>query len=72
MARASNKVSILAKIENARYLRIDNLQPEQILTFGAEKWMVFPFHKKNSSVRDGGTSIDHSGTFGWAIRYDGP
>ena len=72
LARASNKVSILAKIENARYLRIDNLQPEQILTFGAEKWMVFPFHKKNSSVRDGGTSIDHSGTFGWAIRYDGP
>ncbi|WP_313043279.1 hypothetical protein [Acinetobacter sp.] len=72
LSRASSKVSILTKIENARYLRIDNLEPEQILTFGAEKWMVFPFHKKDISVRDGGSSIGHSGTFGWAIRYDGP
>lgn len=72
MQRSAFKSSILADIQNARYLRIDNLEPEQILTIGNEKWMVFPFHKKNISVRNGGSGIDHTGTFGWAIRYDGP
>ena len=72
LTRSPNKASILAKIENARYLRIENLEPEQVLTLGNDKWMVFPFHKKNSSVPNGGSTIDHSGTFGWAIRYDGP
>ena len=66
------KVKFLGGIRNARYLRIDHYEPGQIIVLGYEKWMVFPFHKKKSSVRDGGASIDHSGTFGWAIRYDGP
>lgn len=70
--RASKNRSLVADIRHARYVRIDNYEPEQIITLGAEKWKVFPFHKKNSSVRDGGNSIDHTGTFGWAIRYDGP
>ncbi|MBP8005343.1 MAG: hypothetical protein KAZ18_00345 [Acinetobacter sp.] len=72
LIRASNKTSLIADIENARYLRIDNHEPEQILTLGTDKWMVFPFHRKNVVVRNGGTQIDHTGTFGWAIRYDGP
>ncbi|RXS99035.1 hypothetical protein [Acinetobacter junii] len=69
--RASFKTSILADIQFARYLRIDNLEPEQILNIGNQKWMVFPFHKKNSVARNGGSAIDHTGTFGWAIKYDG-
>lgn len=72
--RASTTRSIVADIRNARYVRIDNYEPEQILTLGAEKWKIFPFHKKDSSAgnRDGGSLADHSGTFGWALRYDGP
>ena len=72
LQRSSFKSSIIADIKNARYARIDNLEPEQILTIGSEKWMVFPFHKKNSRVRNGGSVIDHTGTLGWAIRYEGP
>lgn len=70
--RESFKSSILADLRNARYLRIDHLEPEQILEIGGDKWMVFPFHRKNISQRNGGSNIDHTGTFAWAIRYDGP
>lgn len=72
--RASNKKSIVANIECARYLRIDNYEPEQIIVLGHTKWKVYPFYRKNIQQRDGGGTggADHTGTFGWAIRYDGP
>ncbi|MCX5466489.1 hypothetical protein [Acinetobacter nematophilus] len=63
---------LISEIQNARYLRIDNYEPEQIITLGNDKWKVFPFHKKNLAQRNGGEPIDHSGTFGWAIRYEEP
>lgn len=69
--RASSKKSLICAIKNARYIRIDNIEPEQILDFGYEKWMVFPFYKKNILSRDGGSNVDHTGTLGWAIRYAG-
>lgn len=72
--RASSKCSLALEVKNARYLRIDNHDPLQLITLGADKWRVYPFHRKNSAVRDGSTTSmqDHTGTFGWAIRYDGP
>ncbi len=72
ITRTSGKKSILADIQNARYMRIDNFEPEQIMQLGSQKWMILPFHKKNANVRNGGDGVDHTGTFGWAIRYDGP
>lgn len=71
LERPENKLSLICQLENARFLRIDNHEPEQILTLGHEKWMVFPFYRKNTRERDGGSNIQHTGTFGWAIRYDG-
>lgn len=72
LVRQQNKQSIVAEIQNARYMRIDNYEPEEIITLGNDRWMVLPFHKKNLSFRDGVIPADHSGTFGWAIRYEGP
>ncbi|WP_151790019.1 hypothetical protein [Acinetobacter junii] len=74
---AANKLSKVLEVQNARFMRIDNYEPNQILNLGAEKWKVYPFHFKNLAERDGGSSVlntilDHTGTFGWAIRYDGP
>jgi hypothetical protein len=34
--------------------------------------MIFPWYRKYSATRDGGTNIDHTGTFGWAIKYEPP
>lgn len=66
--REASKVSQVLEVENARHLRIDNYAPEQIITLGTENWMVFPYYRKNLSARDGGILIDHTGTFGWAIK----
>lgn len=69
--RPDSKFSLVAQFKNVRCLRVDNYENEQILTLGHERWIVFPFYKKNNLYRDGGTWTDHSGTFGWAIRYEG-
>lgn len=69
--RAENKVSQILEIENARHVRIDNYEPQDVIQLGSDKWKVFPYYKKNVAVRDGGLTVDHTGTFGWAIRYEG-
>ncbi|KXZ66812.1 hypothetical protein [Acinetobacter venetianus] len=68
---ASSKVSILAEIKHCRYLRINNLEPEQIIQLGNEKWKIYPAVKKDS-LNPNNIYGNHSGTFGMAIRYDGP
>jgi hypothetical protein len=68
--RPSSKVSLIADLEHARNVRIDNYLPGQVITIGGDRWKVLPWFLKDSSSRDGG--VNHSGTFGWAIRYEGP
>lgn len=70
--RPSYKASLIADLANARHLRIDNLVPGDILTLGSDQWKVFPWYRKDVASRNGGTNINHTGTFGWAIRYEGP
>lgn len=69
--RPSYKLSLTADLEHARHLRLDNLNPGDILTLGPDKWKVFPWYRKDATERNGGTSVNHTGTFGWAIRYEG-
>lgn len=68
--RPAGKVSLVADLEHARYTRIDNYAPGQIIDIGGTRWMILPFYRKNSDARSGGDN--HSGTLGWAIRYEGP
>ena len=72
--RPSFKSSLIADLNNARQIRIDNLSAGDVLTIGVDKWKVFPWYRKNASSRDGGggVGVNHTGTFGWAIRYEGP
>lgn len=71
LCRASSKLSLVLDVRHARYLRIDNYEPEQVITLGSDSWKVYPFQQKNAAVRDGGNKVSHTGTLGWAIRYDG-
>lgn len=68
----SGKVRYITELINARYLRIDNYEPEQIVSIGNDKWKIYPFYRKNTSERNYANQASHSATFGWAIRYDGP
>jgi hypothetical protein len=70
--RPSSMLSLIVDCEHARLLRIDNLTPGDVLTLGSDKWKVYPWHRKNTAARNGGSGIDHTGTFGWAVRYLGP
>lgn len=72
--RSSNGQTIIANLKNARYLRIDYINPGDIITFGAERWKVYPMFRKDASARNGiyNGSATHSGTFGYAIKYTGP
>lgn len=72
--RPSFKVSLTADLQNARTLRIDNLSPGDILTLGSDKWKVFPWYRKDINHRSVGAVgfYNHTGTFGWAVRYEGP
>lgn len=71
--RPSSKISLVADLEHARYTRVDNYLPGQVIIIGADRWKVFPWYLKNIVGRDGGNGgISHTGTFGWAIRYEGP
>lgn len=70
--RTSGKVSLVVDLSNARHTRVDNYLPGEVITIGTDRWKVFPWYRKNSAARNGGSGITHSGTFGWAIRYEGP
>lgn len=69
--RASNKVSLVLDTAHARMLRIDYLDPGEVITLGADKWKIFPWYRKNTGSRSLSSGSNHTGTFGWAIRYDG-
>ena len=72
--RNSNGRTIVANPRNVRYMRIDNVVPGEIITFGSEKWKCYPFYRKDSTKRDGvsyPTGAQHSGTWGYAIKYTG-
>lgn len=71
-----SKVSIVADLRHARFVRMDNLAPAEVVTIGDQQWKCYPVYRKDASARidytQGGTyALQHSGTFGYAVRYDG-
>ena len=73
--RQSNGQTIVADMQNARLCRNDNHLSGEIVTYGTDRWKIYPFHRKNAAVRNGvawATGADHTGTFAYAIRYTGP
>ena len=63
---------VVLEVENARYFRLKNHEPEAIIQRGGSQWMVFPWLRKDGTVAGDVGVATHSGTFGWAIRYEGP
>lgn len=69
--RGSGLVTPGVIMRHARRLRIDNVQPGEIITYGGDQWKCYPLHAKNTAQRDGVgwlTGALHSGTLGVAIR----
>lgn len=70
--RASGFVSMVGQLGHFRYCRNDNYDDEEVVTVGTDKFKIYPAIKRNIAFRNGGINITHSGTYAYAIRYDGP
>lgn len=73
--RLDHGLTVVASLVNARLCRIDNHLSGEIVEYGGVEWKVYPFYRKNADQRNGqpwSTGADHTGTFGYAIRYTGP
>jgi len=68
--RPSSKFSQILQVQNARHIRVDNYASTEVISLGTDQWMIFPWYCKNTTTRNGGTNIAHTGTFGWAIKYE--
>lgn len=71
-SRGSGMISMVADLANARYVRLDNMPAETIIQLGSDKWRVYPWYRRNPSNRNVANGDTSSGTFGLALRYDGP
>ena len=72
----NNGVATVVNPRNARLCRLDNLTPGSIVTYGADQWKVYPWLRKDATTRNGvsnqaSTPPNHTGTYGYAIRYTG-
>ena len=72
----NNGVATVVNPRNARLCRLDNLTPGSIVTYGADQWKVYPWLRKDATTRNGKdnsrlTPPNHTGTYGYAIRYTG-
>ena len=68
----SGQLSLVVELEHARHCRIDHHAPGEIITLGADRWMVFPGFKKDLSNPWPTSPNTHTGGVGWAVRYEGP
>lgn len=70
--------ALVAELQNMRFLSMDNLDPQQILTIGTDKWKIYPCWRKgtranfNSSGNTNPANPTDSSVYAVAIRYDGP
>ncbi len=62
-ARTGGLMSPLGQAPHLRWVRLDHLQPRDVLTLGADQWMVFPVIR-----RDGGAGQPSSAQLGIAYR----
>lgn len=63
--------TIIQQHQHARWMRIDHVAPGEVIEYGNDRWKCYPIYSKNTAARNGGGRQRHSGTFGFAVRYDG-
>jgi hypothetical protein len=66
--RPSSFKTAVAELAHARFVMLDNLSDQQIITLGTDRWKVYPWWKRGLR----GVYTADTGTLGHAIRYDGP
>ncbi|WP_445364390.1 hypothetical protein ACJJIQ_09015 [Microbulbifer sp. ANSA003] len=67
----------IGHVGHVRFVKLTNYNPGDILAVGSERWMVFPWHRKDSDYPDGSApgytgGATSTGLLGIAVRYGGP
>lgn len=68
-----SKTALVVDLQTAKQCRIDNFSDKEEITVGIDTWKIFPFFQRNMSQRNGpqtASDMNHSGTFGWAIKKE--
>jgi len=69
----SSKWGMVMEMQNARYIRNDYYENEEIIELGPDRWMIFPFSYKNINDRNTTTANNNdlrSGTYAVALKYE--
>lgn len=77
VTRIGGGVTNVLQHEHLRWIRNDLIDNEEIIEYGMDRWKCYPVLRKNLNERNGNTAsisggFTHSGTYGYAVRYDGP
>lgn len=62
----------MLELAHMRHCRIDAYSAGDVVQYGPDKWKVYPQARKNSEERQPLGSTNHTGTYGFAVRYHGP
>lgn len=71
-SRPAGYISPVLECAHARFVNIANLQDQQIITLGSDKWKVYPWWARGTAYNSNGYYGTYTGVMGHAIRYDGP
>jgi hypothetical protein len=63
--REDNFFSPIGELAHIRYINLKPFIPGQIIQYGSDQWMVFPFHYKGVYARP---RLDQTGNMGYAMR----
>jgi len=73
MPRSDGKTTPIGHVPNVRFIRNTYIDPGEIITIGADKWKVYPFHERDvNNPTAWSESARTSGTMALAVSYDGP
>jgi hypothetical protein len=65
-------VSLVADMKNLRHCRNDFHLPREIISIASDRWMIYPWLRRDTTDRNGPGLGTHSGTTAFAVRYTGP
>ena len=65
-----DNIQTIGRLENIRFSQIGLMNFGQVESDGTDAWKFYPLFKKDAGDADGG--LNHTGTMGLAVRYDGP
>lgn len=69
--RPGSKTSIVGHVQHMRYVKMQNLDINQILDKSPDKWRVYPVYLRSTANPNTASNVSDTGCHGIAIRYDG-